>query len=590
MRQVRIAMAQINTTVGDLEGNTAKILHAIQRAKQEDVDIVTFPELAITGYPPQDLLLKPQFLHDNRLALERIIAQTDGITAIVGFVDQEDDIYNAAAIIHHQTLLGVHHKNYLPNYGVFDENRYFQAGVTKHIYQIGDITFGVNICEDIWYPEGPTVIQTLSGADLILNLSASPYYVGKPEFRRRMISVRAADSVVVVAYNNLVGGQDRLIFDGGGVIVNQAGQTLAQGKLFEEDFVTADIDLDDVSIAKLNDPRHRKAVLQMKLDDASMCQRICAEPLPARRNRPVLTPTCSSQDRKAHEPALSPNMLRAKEIYAALTLGLRDYVRKNGFQKVVLGLSGGIDSAMVATIAADALGADNVVGVLMPGPYSSQGSLDDAHALVENLKIHHHVIPISPIYDAFVAQLSGAFEGRQPDVAEENIQARCRGTILMALSNKFGYLTLTTGNKSEVSVGYATLYGDMAGGLGVISDVPKTTVYALAEYRNLIAGFDLIPRNTIEKAPSAELRANQKDSDSLPEYSVLDEILRAYIEHDKSIDDMIALGYEPAMVKDVVRKVDKSEYKRQQAAPGLKVTCKAFGPDRRLPITNKYKG
>ena len=491
MRQVRIAMAQINTTVGDLDGNTAKILEAIQLAKQEEADIVTFPELAITGYPPQDLLLKPQFLHDNRLALEQIIAHTEGITAIVGFVDQEDDIYNAAAIIHDQTLLGVHHKVYLPNYGVFDENRYFQAGVTKHIYQIGDVTFGVNVCEDIWYPEGPTVIQALSGADLILNVSASPYYVGKPDFRRRMISVRASDSVVVVAYNNLVGGQDRLIFDGGGLIVSQTGQILAQGKLFEEDFVVADIDLDDVSIAKLNDPRHRKAVLQMKLDNSSMCQRVYADPLPARQNRSVLAPAITPQDqssRESQEPPLSSKMLRVKEIYAAITLGLRDYVHKNGFKKAVVGLSGGIDSAMVATIATDALGADNVVAVLMPGPYSSQGSLDDAKALVENLKIQHHVIPISPIYDAFVAQLAGTFEGRQPDVAEENIQARCRGTILMALSNKFGYLTLTTGNKSEVSVGYATLYGDMAGGLGVISDVPKTTVYALAEYRNLVSG------------------------------------------------------------------------------------------------------
>jgi NAD+ synthase (glutamine-hydrolysing) len=587
MRQVRIAMVQMNATVGDLEGNAAKIIAGIQRAKAEYVDIVTFPELAITGYPPQDLLLKPQFLQDNHTTLERIIGETQDITAVVGFVDQEDDIYNAAAIIHDQQLLGIQHKVYLPNYGVFDENRYFQAGVPEYIYRIGEVTFGVNICEDIWYPEGPTVIQALSGADLILNISASPYYVGKPTHRQRLTAVRAADSVVVIAYNNLVGGQDRLIFDGGSLVVNQSGQVLVQGKLFEEDFIVADIDLDDVARSKLSDPRHRKAVLELKLSETPMLERIYAEPVrvhPIPRIPKVLTGKGIglSSELNASDPC--------KEIYEALVLGLRDYVRKNGFSKVVIGLSGGIDSSMVATIAADALGPENVVGVLMPGLFSSQGSLDDAKALAENLKIHYKIIPITPIFEAFLKQLAEAFEGRAPDIAEENIQARIRGTLLMALSNKFGYLTLTTGNKSEGSVGYATLYGDMAGGLGVISDVLKTTVYALAEYRNKLAGYYLIPKNSIEKAPSAELRANQKDSDSLPEYSMLDGILEAYIEHDKSIDDIIALGYDPKVVTEVVRKVDHSEYKRQQAAPALKVTTKAFGPDRRLPITNKYNG
>ena len=592
MRHVRIAMAQINTTVGDLEGNATKIIQAIQRAKEEQADIVTLPELSITGYPPQDLLLKPQFLHDNRTTLDWIIGQTEGITAIVGFVDQEDDIYNAAAIIHDKQLLGVQRKIFLPNYGVFDENRYFQAGAPENIYQIGDIVFGVNICEDIWYPEGPMVIQALSGADLILNLSASPYYVGKPDFRQKMVAVRAADSVVVVAYNNLIGGQDRLIFDGGSLLVSQTGQVLAKGKLFEEDFIVSDVDLDEVSVSKLNDPRHRKAVLQMKSNDSPMCKRIVVESSLREKNHLTSThhDTPSRQIVEEQTASMSCETARYKEIYDALTLGLRDYVRKNGFKKVVLGLSGGIDSAMVATIAADALGSENVVGVLMPGPFSSQGSIDDAKQLVENLKIQHHMVPISAMHDAFVGQLAEAFKGRKPDVAEENIQARCRGTVLMALSNKFGYITLTTGNKSEVSVGYATLYGDMAGGLGVISDVPKTTVYALAEYRNTLAGFDLIPRDTIDKPPSAELREDQKDSDSLPDYPVLDQILQAYVEHDKGVDDIIALGFEPDVVKDVVRKVDRSEYKRQQAAPGLKVTSKAFGPDRRLPITNKYKG
>jgi len=596
MRQVRIVMAQINAIVGDLEGNTAKIIDSIHRAKEQEADIVTFPELALTGYPPQDLLLKPQFLAENRQHLQTIIEASQGITAIVGFVDLDDDIYNAAAVIHNQALLGIQRKVYLPNYGVFDENRYFQAaGETQPIYQIGEVVFGVNICEDIWYPDGPMVVQALSGADLIINVSASPYYVGKPEYREKMIAVRATDSVVVVAYNNLVGGQDRLIFDGGGLIVSQSGEVLAQGKLFEEDFIVADVDLDDVSVSKLNDPRQRKAVLEMKMNNVPLCPRISAEPIAKKPRRQAGQSASSSlplseQGDCVDVPPISHAMVRCQEIYEALKLGLRDYTRKNGFKKVVIGLSGGIDSAMVATIAADALGPDNVLGVLMPGPYSSQGSLDDANALADNLGIQHRVVPITSMYDSFVGQLAEAFEGRPPDVAEENIQARCRGTVLMAIANKFGYLTLTTGNKSEVSVGYATLYGDMAGGLGVISDVPKTTVYALAEYRNTLAGRDLIPRSTIEKAPSAELREGQKDSDSLPDYHILDGILQAYIEHDKSIDDIIAQGYEPEMVRDVIRKVDRSEYKRQQAAPALKVSTKAFGPDRRLPITNKYQG
>ncbi len=591
MRQVRIAMAQMNATVGDLEGNTAKIIEGVNRAKADNADIVTFPELAITGYPPLDLLLKPQFLSDNRAMLERILDHTRGITAVVGFVDQQDDIYNSAAILHDRQILGIYHKVFLPNYGVFDENRYFQsAGETQSIYRIGDITFGVNVCEDIWYPEGPMVLQALSGADLILNISASPYYVGKPTYREQMTSVRAADSVVVVAYNNLISGQDRLIFDGGSLIANQAGQVIARGKLFEEDFIVADIDLDDVSVAKLSDPRHRKAVLALKMSGTPFCEKICVEaPMKKQPPRPIRTAPTAAAPISA-TPNIPAEMLPMREIYDALTLGLRDYARKNGFKKVVLGLSGGIDSAMVAMISADALGPENVVGVLMPGPFSSQGSIDDAKQLVENLGIEHHLVSITPIYEAFVGQLAEAFAGRKPDVAEENLQARCRGNVLMALSNKFGYLTLTTGNKSEVSVGYATLYGDMAGGLGIISDVPKTTVYALAEYRNHIAGRDLIPRATIDKAPSAELRADQKDSDSLPDYHILDAILKAYIEHDKSVDDIVALGYDPHVVRDVIRKVDHSEYKRQQAAPSLKVSVKAFGPDRRLPITNKYQG
>ena len=442
------------------------------------------------------------------------------------------------------------------------------------------MAFGVNICEDIWYPEGPTVIQALSGADLIVNCSASPYYMGKPAHRERLTAVRASDSVVVVAYNNLVGGQDRLIFDGGSLVVDQAGTILARGKLFEEDFIVADIDLADVERSKLSDPRHRKAVFELQFSDRPMQERVTAAPISGQS---------ATESRAAVHMAAMPAD-PARETYEALTLGLRDYVHKNGFSKAVLGLSGGIDSSLVAALAVDALGAKNVLGILLPGPYSSQGSIDDAKQLADNLGMPYQIVQISPIFDAFMQELEETFAGRGPDVTEENIQARIRGVVWMAISNKFGHLPLTTGNKSEMSVGYATMYGDMSGGLAVIADVPKTTVYALAEYRNRAAGCDLIPRNAINKPPSAELRADQKDSDSLPEYHILDAILKAYIEHDKSVDDIIAMDFDPTVVKDIIQKVDHSEYKRQQAAPALKVTTKAFGPDRRLPITNKYYG
>jgi len=589
MRQVRVGLAQINVTVGDLDGNTQKIIDYLHRARNEGVDIVSFPELAVTGYPPQDLLLKPQFLKDNLACLQEIVKETQHIAAVVGFVDREDDIYNAAAIIHNGKLLGVYHKVYLPNYGVFDENRYFQSGIRNQIFQINDCVLGMNICEDIWYPGGPTTLQALSGAELIINISASPYYVGKPLYREHMISVRAADNVVVVAYNNLVGGQDRLIFDGYSLVVNQAGQVLARGKLFEEDFIVTDINLDDVVRTKLNDSRHRKEVLNLKLSGGPTLPKSVSISPPERITRPV---------EKKSPPQVNPFLPKVwtfaynpyKEVYEALALGVRDYVRKNGFSQAVIGLSGGIDSALTAVIAVDAIGGENVLGVSMPGRYSSQASLDDAEQLARNLGIDYKVIPIQTAFDAYLETLAEAFKGTPQGVAEENIQARIRGNILMALSNKFGYLVLTTGNKSELSVGYATLYGDMAGGLAVISDVPKTMVYALAEYRNSVAGYDLIPKSTLMKPPSAELRENQRDMDTLPDYAILDGILHAYVEEDKSLEEIVALGYDRDMVMDIVRRVDGNEYKRQQAPPGLKVTSKAFGPDRRFPITNKYRG
>ncbi|MGQ9630172.1 MAG: NAD+ synthase [bacterium] len=585
---LRVAAAQVNVTVGDLDGNTQKIIDYIRRAKEEDVDMVCFPELAITGYPPRDLLLKPSFIEANRRHLEAIVEKASEMIVVVGFADGSgDDVYNAAAVIHDGKLLGVQRKFYLPNYGVFDEYRYFQMGMETLIFEIDSIAFGVNICEDIWYPGDPTRIQALAGARVIANISSSPYHAGKPSFRRNMLSTRASDNVAAIVYTNLVGGQDELIFDGRSMIFDHAGRLIAQGALFEEDFVVADINLRDIARARLTDIRHREEALRIKWEDQKLRRIVSLGSIRPKGKRDAKcsvplgeNPFLPKEEHLSYDPC--------EEIYSALKLGLRDYVRKNGFKKVVVGLSGGIDSSLVATIAADALGPENVVGVSMPSRISSQGSKDDARALAENLGIEYKTLSIQKIFDAYLETLRDEFAGRPWDIAEENIQARIRGALLMALSNKFGYLVLTTGNKSEVSVGYATLYGDMAGGLAVLSDVPKTLVYKLAEYRNRLAGWDIIPHNCLVKPPSAELRENQKDTDSLPEYPLLDGILNAYVEQDMSAREIVALGYDPETVLDVIRKVDRNEYKRRQAAPGLKITPKAFGLDRRLPITNKY--
>ncbi len=592
MAQLRIAMAQMNAAVGDLEGNTEKILKALQRAKRIGVDIVTFPELMLSGCPPQDLLWNAGFLADSRRMLDRIVEESEGLTVIGGCVNQQSEaLYNAAVILHDGCVLGVQRKAHLANCGLFDESRYFQAGAeAQPLYLIRDLCIGVMIGEEIQAPEGPLLVQALNGANLIVHVAASPYYAGEPAFRERLLAARAVESGVTLASTNMIGGQDQLIFSGAAVIVNPQGTVLARGRLFEEDLVIADLDVQDLTDSKLRHPGCRGPVPEMSMENIPRCRLICAEPADAGRallplhERPLLP--ANPKDLYAGRSAQERNL---KELYDALTLGLRDYVRKNGFTQVVLGLSGGIDSALVAALAVDALGPDHVLGVLMPGPYSSQGSIDDALALVEHLKIAHRIIAITPIYDVFLEQLAAAFEGCPPNVAEENIQARCRGVVLMGIANKFGSLTLTTGNKSEVSVGYATLYGDMAGGLGVISDLPKTKVYALARYRNQVAGYDLIPAKSLDKPPSAELRENQKDSDSLPDYQVLDAILSAYLDEHKCVPEIVELGYEPKLVSEIIRRVDRSEYKRQQAAPGLKVSTAAFGLDRRLPMTNSYR-
>ena len=577
MRQLRIGMAQINTTVGDFAGNTQKIIKAIAEAKSLGVDLLTFPELAVCGYPPEDLLLKPQFIEENLKSVDQIVKQSSGIAIVVGFVDAKEDIYNAAAVVHDGKLVGIYHKIYLPNYGVFDENRYFQAGGECPVYIINGVGIGINICEDMWYEAGPTTAQAYSGADVVVNISASPYHFDKGNFRERLLATRASDNVAIVVYNNLVGGQDELVFDGNSMMLDERGQLLTRGKQFEEDLVVADLDVEAVLRTRLRDSRWRKGTLLLEEQGWHIAKIIVSE--------------VSSV---AVKPPLPQRQLQVRDIpgemYDALVLGTRDYVLKNGFEKVVIGLSGGIDSSLVAAIAVDALGPSNVVGVSMPSRYSSPGSQSDAKALARNLSIVLMTIPIEEVFHAYLDVLSGAFENTDPNVAEENIQARIRGNLLMALSNKFGWLVLTTGNKSEMATGYATLYGDMAGGFAVIKDVLKTMVYELARHRNSIADSAFIPSSIIDKEPSAELKPHQLDTDSLPPYDLLDPVLTAYVEEDKSVEQIIAMGFDEAVVERAAQLVDASEYKRRQAPPGIKITPKAFGRDRRLPITNRFKG
>jgi NAD+ synthase (glutamine-hydrolysing) len=573
----RIALAQINARVGDIEGNLNKVLRYLSSAKDSGVDIVCFPELSITGYPPEDLLLKPDFINDSIDAVQQVRKATENITVILGYADRKEDIYNAAAIIHDKKIVDVYHKRYLPNYGVFDENRYFQSGVRAPVYKLGGVIFGVNICEDIWYPGDPTRRQALLGdAQIIINISSSPYYASKVASRERMLMTRARDNSVNVVFCNMVGGQDELVFDGNSVVIGETGNIIARAKSFEEDLLIADINVNRVFRSRIHDPRRRKERHALELH-SEKAEIIDISKNPKQKEKPTI------------QLRIEDFYQKEEEIFRALVLGTKDYVSKNGFKKVAVGLSGGIDSALVAAIAVEAMGNDNVVGVAMPSRYSSKASVTDSEILSANLSLELLNIPIEKALKSYLQMFSDVFGGKKQDITEENLQARIRGNILMALSNKFGWLVLTTGNKSEMSVGYCTLYGDMAGGFAVIKDVPKTIVYKLSNFYNVSKGSEVIPSSILTKPPSAELRPEQLDTDSLPPYEVLDPILKAYVEDDLGIDEIVSRGFKRSMVKKIIKMVDQNEYKRRQAPPGIKITARAFGKDRRFPITNLYK-
>ena len=581
---LRVALAQINVTVGDLEGNTQKILAYMQQAHAAGSHIVCTPELALTGYPPEDLLLKPGFVAAQLRKLDELInASRDlpGLTAVIGFVDRDHDIYNAAAIIHEGKLYGTYHKHYLPNYGVFDENRYFQSGRKAPIFLINGVQVGINICEDVWYPTGPMTLQAHAGAEVIVNINGSPYYAGKGIFREEMLATRAADNGVIVVYLNMVGGQDELVFDGDSMVFNEQGALIARAREFAEEMLIVDLDTASVFRSRLHDPRRRQERLQ---EDSNVVPVIKISD--ERSQESLLDPPIHLLGAPQR---IEPKMEPLEEIYSALVLGTRDYVHKTGFKKALIGLSGGIDSSLTAAIAVDALGAENILGILMPSGYSSEGSKMDAQELAENLGIEFLTIPIEETFRTSLKMLKPAFGESDPGLAGENLQARIRGNILMSISNKFGAIVLTTGNKSEMATGYCTLYGDMAGGFAVLKDVLKTLVFELSVYRNTLGEKPVIPQTVIEKPPSAELRPEQKDTDSLPPYEILDPILKAYAEDDRSFEEILAMGFEYKTVERVMRLVDLSEYKRRQAPPGVKITTRAFGRDRRLPITNRYR-
>jgi NAD+ synthase (glutamine-hydrolysing) len=566
--RVRVVCCQINTVVGDLEGNLAKVLAGLEEAEAAGCDLAAFPELALTGYPPEDLVLKPGFIADNLEALEKLAARTGRCAAIVGFVDAGRDLYNAAAVCALGSVQGVYHKRLLPNYAVFDEQRYFAPGSDSlSLFRIAGVRVGVCICEDAWSPNGPIAALAEGGAELVVNVNASPFYAGRLGERERMLATRAADASSALVYVNQVGGQDELVFDGASLVFDANGEVVARGPQFTEQRMIVDLNVKPVFRKRLLDPRGRAA----------------GEPLPE-----VLI---SSESQAAGDP-VAPEIVEplapVAEMYEALVLGTRDYVHKNGFTDVVIGMSGGIDSSLVAAIAVDALGAQHVHGVSMPSRYSSEGSKDDAREMAETLGVDYRTIAIEPAHAAFLEMLQPSFEGHPEDLAEENIQARARGVTLMALSNKFGWMVLATGNKSEMATGFSTIYGDMVGGFAVIKDVNKTLVYELCRERNRRS--PVIPEAVLTKPPSAELRLGQRDDQSLPAYDELDPILEAYIEDDMTAGELVQAGYDGGLVRRVVTLVDRAEYKRRQAPPGVRVTPKAFGKDRRLPITNRYTG
>jgi NAD+ synthase (glutamine-hydrolysing) len=585
---MRIALCQMNATVGDIAGNAARIREGCHAAVAAGAELVLFPELALTGYPPQDLLLRSHFLSDARTALEELARDTRDIVAIVGFPERAADVHNAAAVLAEGAIAGIYRKVHLPNYGVFDERRYFQAGHRGGgVIDLGEHRIGLTVCEDIWEPGPPATDEALAGATLIVNISASPYHAGKGLERERMVAQRARDSLAYVAFCALVGGQDELVFDGHSFVVGHTGETIARACQFEEELLVCDIDLEAPAAARLRDPRHRSLPDAPShrggAPQADVLATLRSRAAPARPSAGAPSKPC---------PPIAPV---EAEIYAALELGLRDYVHKTSFTHVVLGVSGGIDSALVACLAVDALGRECVSAAIMPSRYSSAETRRDAHALAAALGIRVHELPIQQTMDSYLETLRGEFDGRAADLTEENLQARIRGNLLMALSNKFGWLVLTTGNKSEMSVGYTTLYGDLAGGFAVIKDVPKTLVYRLCTWRNSrgarTEGLEApIPQTILERAPSAELRPDQRDQDTLPPYELLDRILRGYIELHLGREQLIEQGLPADAVEQTIRLVDLAEYKRRQAPPGIKVTERAFDRDRRMPITPRSSG
>jgi NAD+ synthase (glutamine-hydrolysing) len=573
-RLLRVALAQINPVVGDLWGNSRLIVEWIGRARDQGADVVLFPELAITGYPPEDLVLKPAFVRDNLKQLNVVVEATKGISAVVGFVDEEGDLFNAAAFIHDGELKAVYHKVFLPNYGVFDEQRYFTPGHRSPIFELGGVRIGVSVCEDCWYPAGPMAWEAHHGAELLLNINGSPYHEGKRVPREEMIAGRAADYGCFIAWVNTVGGQDELVFDGNSAIFGPTGEVIARAPSFREDLLLCDVNLGSVPFHRPHESIRREAEGAERLELLVTEIELKAAKAAGDQPKPHLS---RSEVRPLEGPA---------EVYAAVVLGTHDYVAKQGFHKVVIGLSGGVDSALTAAIASDALGPENVIGVRMPSRFTSPESLEDAGLVAEALGIKLLDFPIEPAHKALEEILADTFRGTKPGVAEENIQPRIRSTILHALSNKFGYIVLTTGNKSELATGYGTLYGDMAGGFAVLKDITKTMVYELCRYRNSLS--NAIPERVITKPPTAELKPDQKDSDSLPPYDELDPILRGYVEQDLGPEELVAAGNRAEVVARVIQLVDRSEYKRRQYPPGVKITPRAFGRDRRMPIVNRY--
>jgi NAD+ synthase (glutamine-hydrolysing) len=568
---VRIALAQVNPTVGDLAGNARLVVDWIGRAREAGADIVCFPELVITGYPPEDLVLKPSFVSDNMAQLDYVAGATKGIAAVVGFVDRNGDLYNASAFISDGEIKAVYHKVFLPNYGVFDEKRYFVPGHRTPIIDLDGVSIGLSVCEDVWFPAGPMAWEAEHGAKLLININGSPYHYGKRAPREAMIGDRAADYGVYVAWVNTVGGQDELVFDGNSLIFDPKGHVIARAASFVEELLVCDIDA-TVAPHRPNEKlrRESEAAEGLELEVSEL-----AVPAPA-----------SAAPRPPLERRFAEPLEGAAEIYAAVVLGTHDYIRKQGLEKVVIGMSGGVDSALTAVIAADALGPENVIAVRMPSRHTSTESLEDAGLVAENLGLQLMDFAIEPPHHGFEEILDPVFKDTRPGIAEENLQPRIRMTILHALSNKFGYIVLSTGNKSELATGYGTLYGDIAGGYAVLKDITKSTVYELCRYRNSLGA--AIPERVITKAPSAELKPGQKDTDSLPPYQVLDPILIGYVEEDMSPEELVAAGHDTKTVTRVIQLVDRSEYKRRQAPPGVKITPRAFGRDRRMPIVNRY--